>query len=93
MIIRYTEWLLRWKYAVVVTTLLLVALLAAGLPRLHFTNDYRVFFSKENPQLLAFENLQNTYTKNDNVLFVITPKDGKVFTPETLTAVRDITKA
>ncbi|MBI3188391.1 MAG: MMPL family transporter [Gammaproteobacteria bacterium] len=93
MIIRYTEWLLRWKYAVVVATLLLVALLAAGLPRLHFTNDYRVFFSKENPQLLAFENLQNTYTKNDNVLFVITPKDGKVFTPETLTAVRDITKA
>lgn len=93
MIIRYTEWLLKWKYAVVAATVILVMLLAAGAGRLVFTNDYRVFFSKENPQLLAFENLQNTYTKNDNVLFVITPKDGKVFTPETLTAVRDITRA
>lgn len=92
MIIRYTKWLLKWKYVVVVTTVILVMLLAAGASRLHFTNDYRVFFSEDNPQLLAFENLQNTYTKNDNVLFVITPKDGKVFTPETLTAIRDITK-
>ena len=92
MIIRYTEWLLKWKYAVVAATVMLTILLAAGVTRLHFTNDYRVFFSKENPQLLAFENLQNTYTKNDNVLFVITPKDHNVFTPETLTAVRDITK-
>lgn len=92
MIIRYTEWLLKWKYAVVAATITLVVILAAGAGRLHFTNDYRVFFSPENPQLLAFENLQNTYTKNDNVMFVITPKDGKVFTPETLTAVRDITK-
>ena len=92
MIIRYTEWLLRWKYAVVAATITLVVILAAGAGRLHFTNDYRVFFSKENPQLVAFESLQNTYTKNDNVMFVITPKDGKVFTPETLTAVRDITK-
>lgn len=92
MLKRYTEWLLKWKYAVVAATVMLAILLAAGVTRLHFTNDYRVFFSKENPQLLAFENLQNTYTKNDNVLFVITPKDYNVFTPETLAAVRDITK-
>ncbi|MDQ1362761.1 MAG: uncharacterized protein QG652_621, partial [Pseudomonadota bacterium] len=75
-----------------IATLLLIAVLAAGAGRLAFTNDYRVFFSEDNPQLLAFENLQNTYTKNDNVMFVITPKDGKVFTTGTLAAVRDITK-
>lgn len=92
MIVRYTEWLLKWKYLVVAVSILVMLLLAAGVTRLAFTNDYRVFFSEENPQLLAFENLQNTYTKNDNVMFVITPKDGKVFSAETLTAVRDITK-
>ncbi|MBT6596183.1 MAG: MMPL family transporter, partial [Nitrospina sp.] len=55
--------------------------------------DYRVFFSKDNPQLLAFETLQNTYTKNDNVMFAVEPKDGKVFTRETLAAIEDITQA
>ena len=56
-----------------------------------FTNDYRVFFSGDDPHLTAFENLQDTYTKNDNVLFVIAPEDGKVFTNDTLAAISDIT--
>ncbi|MES9968413.1 MAG: MMPL family transporter [Candidatus Thiodiazotropha sp.] len=66
--------------------------MASGARHLAFNNDYRMFFSEENPQLKAFEQLQNTYTKNDNVLFVITPKDGKVFTRETLSAVAELTK-
>ena len=45
----------------------------------------------DNPQLTAFETLQNVYTKNDNVLFVIAPKDGKVFTAEALSAVEELT--
>ncbi|MEW8200984.1 MAG: MMPL family transporter [Candidatus Thiodiazotropha endolucinida] len=67
-------------------------LMGSGIQHLAFSNDYRMFFSEENPQLKAFEQLQNTYTKNDNVLFVIAPKDGKVFTRETLTAVAELTK-
>ncbi|MBT3012445.1 MAG: MMPL family transporter [Candidatus Thiodiazotropha sp. (ex Lucina pensylvanica)] len=67
-------------------------LMGSGIQHLAFSNDYRMFFSEENPQLKAFEQLQNTYTKNDNVLFVIAPRDGKVFTRETLTAVAELTK-
>ena len=92
MIVRYTEWVLKHKYRVLLLSLLIIGLLGSGVTRLQFTNDYRVFFSKDNPQLKAFENLQNTYTKNDNVLFVITPKDGKVFSRKTLAAIKDITK-
>lgn len=92
MIIRYTEWILKWKYLVVFLSVAMVFALAAGAGKLAFTNDYRIFFSKENPQLNAFEELQNTYTKNDNVLFVIAPKDKQVFTTKTLAAVKDITE-
>lgn len=92
MLVRYTEWILRWRYLVVIVSILAVMLIGKGAADLEFTNDYRVFFSKENPQLTAFENLQDTYTKNDNVLFVVSPQDGKVFTPETLAAVQDITE-
>ena len=58
-----------------------------------FSTDYRVFFSKDNPQLLAFETLQNTYTKNDNVMIAVEPKDSRVFTRETLAIVEEITQA
>ena len=92
MIIRYTEWILKWRYLVLLLSVGVVLAFASGVSKLSFTNDYRVFFSEDNPQLNAFENLQNTYTKNDNVLFVITPKDGKVFTNEALTAIQDITE-
>jgi len=51
------------------------------------TTNYRVFFSSDNPQLLAFEGLEKTYSKNDNILFVLTPKNGNIYTKETLKAI------
>ena len=92
MIIRYTEWILKWRYLVIALALLATLSLGMGVKNLHFSNDYRVFFSKDNPQLTAFENLQNTYTKNDNVLFVIAPRNKTVFSRQTLEAVKAITE-
>ena len=89
----YGEWLLRWRYLVMVATIALVAGAASGMRFLEFKTDYRVFFSRNNPQLQAFEQLQNTYTKTDNVLFVLAPRDGKVFTRETLASVVRLTQA
>lgn len=92
MIIRYTEWILKWRYLIILLSIIGVVALASGVKNLAFTNDYRVFFSKDNPQLNAFENLQNTYTKNDNVLFVVAPRDKQVFSQSTLAAIQDITE-
>ena len=78
----FGSWVIRFRWLIIPTTLLLVLLAASGGRFLGFATDYRVFFSKDNPQLLAFETLQNTYTKNDNVMFAVQPKDGKVFTPK-----------
>ena len=89
----YGEWLLRWRYLVLLTTIVLVAVAASGMRFLEFKTDYRVFFSADNPQLQAFEQLQNTYTKSDNVLFVLAPRNGRVFTRETLASVAKLTQA
>ncbi|GMQ87788.1 MAG: MMPL family transporter [Gammaproteobacteria bacterium] len=86
------EWLVRWRWLFVVLAFAFVGFAASGARFLGFSNDYRVFFSPENPQLIAFENLQNTYTKSDNVLFVIAPADGDIFTPYTLEAVEWLTE-
>lgn len=89
----YGEWLVRWRYLVLLVVIAIVAAAASGARFLTFKTDYRVFFSDDNPQLQAFEQLQDTYTKTDNVLFVLAPKDGNVFTQETLASVVELTEA
>ena len=92
MITRYTQWVLRWRWPILLATFVWVGLAASGGRFLQFSTDYRDFFGEENPQLQAFEELQDTYTKSDNVLIVVTPKDGDVFTPDTLESVRWLTE-
>lgn len=90
---RYSQWILRHRLVVIILALIAVVVMASGVRNLYFTTDYRIFFSKENPQLKAFDELQDTYTKNDNILFVIAPKDKKVFSRETLAVVEALTEA
>jgi predicted RND superfamily exporter protein len=89
---RYLTCLQRWRLWVLTATCLLVAVLTCGVRWLHFTTDYRVFFNQADPLLQALESLHRTYTKDDTVLFILTPKDGEVFTPSTLAAVAWLTK-
>ena len=88
----YAEWLVRWRYLILIATVVLVAVAGSGARFITFDTDYRVFFSEDNPQLQAFEELQNTYTKTDNVMFVLAPKDGRIFSPETLNAIAWLTE-
>jgi len=88
----FADRLVAWRWIAFFSVFVLVAVAASGARFLSFSNDYRIFFSAENPQLLAFENLQNTYTKSDNVLFVVAPADGNVFTSETLQAIEWLTE-
>ena len=92
MIELYTRWIIRWRYFVVLATIAVVFASTYGGQFLGFSNDYRMFFGDDNPQLIAFEKMQKTFNKNDNILFVVTPKSGKVFTRETLAVIKDITE-
>ena len=81
------------RWWVISGAVLLAVVIGAGASRLEFSTNYRVFFSEANPELQAFENLQNTYTKNDNFFFVIEPRAGSAFDAETLAAVEELTEA
>lgn len=89
------------KYALFITnhpwwtifiSITLSFLMISGMSKFGFDQDYRIFFSDENPHLQAFEKQQRVYTKNDNVLFVMSPRDGNVFTAENLTAIEEATE-
>ncbi len=92
MIHHYADWILRYRWVVVVIATLIAIAFAAGAPRLGFSTDYRVFFSEENPQLQAFEEIQNIYSKEDNILIALIPKTGDVFTPDMLQAAATLTE-
>ncbi|WP_089946207.1 efflux RND transporter permease subunit [Candidatus Entotheonella palauensis] len=88
----YAWWVLRWRWPILILTIVATVLAARGGGFLTFSTNYRAFFSKANPQLATFEALQDIYTKNDNILFVLAPEDGQVFTGTTLNAVEHLTR-
>ena len=77
---------------ILLLSLIFVGLSGTGLTKLEFVNNYRVFFGEDNPQLLAFDALQNTYSKSDNVMILVEPANGNVFTRENLQAIVELTK-
>jgi len=90
--VNLAKFVIRRRWAVILASVLIVFGIGSGARHIEFANNYRVFFSQENPELQAFEDLQATYTKNDNFLFVLEPRDSDAaFTRETLAAVEDLT--
>lgn len=85
-------WVIKYRWLIIILSLLLVFAAASGGRFLVFKADYRVFFGKDNPQLQAFDKIEKTYSRNDNVLFILSPKDGKVFTRETLKVIETLTE-
>lgn len=86
------KFLVRWRWLFMLFSLVIVGMLASGGRFIGFATDYEVWFSKDNPQLQDFTTLQKTYDKSDNVVFLIAPKNGKVFTEKTLTSIEWLTK-
>jgi predicted RND superfamily exporter protein len=79
-------------YKATLVMLLMTVVAASGMKNLGFSNNYRVFFGPDNPELQAFESFQDTYTKNDNILFVLRPTNGDAFAQRTLGAIERLTE-
>lgn len=88
----YARWIIRWRWLVLATCLLATLAAGYGLRNFMFTADYKVYFGKDNAELIAFEHFENTYTSSENILFVLQPKDKNIFTPDTLEIVKQLTE-
>ena len=90
---RYIAVILRYRWPVVALAVLLMLVMTAGARFIAVTNDYRILFGENNPQLAAFEALENTYAVSNTALIAIAPREGSVFTREALGAVEELTEA
>ena len=88
----YADFVIRFRWLAIIAALLITAVAMMGLKNLGFASDYRVFFGDNNPQLQAFEKMQKVYSKDDNILFVIKPAEGDVFTPKLLREIQNLTQ-
>jgi len=86
----WAKFVIKHKWKVLIATILLAFGLASQ-GKMEFDGDYHVFFNKSNPELEAFDALQEKYTKLDNVILVLSPSNGDVFTKENLTAIEELT--
>ncbi len=89
----YARWVVTNRLLIIVVCLVVIAGLGTGGAKLRFDTSYRAFFSADNPELLAFENVENTYNKDDNIIAIFAPADGDVFTRDTLAAIEEFTTA
>lgn len=90
---RYADGIVRFRWPVVAACFAVVAIaLYSCVVNFGFTTDYRVFFGGDNPQLVAFDKLEATYTKNDNILVVFEPDEGDAFSENTLRAMEWMTE-
>lgn len=90
--IKYYIWLIEHRIIVVMISLLLTGIAVSGIQFLGLSTDYRAFFSAHNPQLIAFESLQDTFSKDDSILLVLKTKEGSVFTAKTLSSIEQLTE-
>ena len=89
---RFRAFVLRRRWLVVTLTAALTGLLMVGMQGLTVSGSYRVLFGEDNPHLLAFDKLQDTYSASRSALIAIAPMDGTVFSQEVLAAIEDLTE-
>ena len=84
---------IRTRWALVPLVILICVAVSYGASTMRFAGDYRVFFGPDNPDFIMNEEAQAAFGKPDNLAFVVIPKDGTVYTKDTLTAVHALTEA
>jgi predicted RND superfamily exporter protein len=84
--------LVRHAHWIALANFLALLIVGFGTSRLHLESGIKVFFNKSDPNLLAQEQIERTYGKEDNILFVIEATQGDVFTPENLATIETITE-
>ncbi|PPR28068.1 MAG: hypothetical protein CFH31_01206, partial [Alphaproteobacteria bacterium MarineAlpha9_Bin1] len=88
----YGKIIVKRKWITLLLGILFTILWVMGLSGLSINPDNRIFFSKDNPQLVALETLERTYSRDDNVYMVLAPKSGDIFSPHSLEATRELTE-
>ena len=88
----FAKYVVQYRWWIILLTLPVVLIASLGIRDLTINNDTRVFFDETNPDYQSLQALENTYSREQSIVFVLAPEDGTVFTRRTLTAVKELTE-
>lgn len=81
------------RWLTVLLCVLVLLALGAGASRIVPVDvDFRTHFSKDDPHLVALEQLEDTYALSDSALIAVAPREGTIFTHEALVAIEELTE-
>ena len=85
--------IMRRRWLTILLSLLVVLALTAGAQYIvNVDVDFRNHFDKDDPRLIALEQLEETYAISDTALVAVAPQSGTIFTREALVAVEELTE-
>ena len=90
---RYIAFTLRYRWLVLASAVAVMLVLTAGLRFITISNDWRDMLEEDNPQLVAFDALEDTYSATNAAVIAVAPKRGSVFTRKALGAIEELTEA
>ncbi len=90
---RYTAFILRRRWPALASAVAAMLVLTAGVQFIAMSNNWRDMLDADNPQLVAFDALEDTYTATNAAVVAIAPNGGSIFTREALGAIEELTEA
>ena len=91
MFTRYSHFIIQKHRWVTILSLLIALLLSSGATRLSVLTDFRGFFSEDNPRLVALNELEQQFNKQDNIIFYLEPDSSNIFNTGTLKLIEELT--
>jgi predicted RND superfamily exporter protein len=89
-IANYVDWVVKRKWIVLFISMVLLVSAGAGLKNIGFKNNYRLFFSDENPQLKALDRINSEFNESRNVYIAVEDAEGNIFTADNLLAIKEL---
>ncbi|MYJ86806.1 MAG: MMPL family transporter, partial [Rhodobacteraceae bacterium] len=87
----FPEFLIRFRWIVIASTLIVMLGTSVGIGFFGVTNDYRSLFDDDNPQVVLLDALENIYGKSEKSIIAIEPKGQSVFQRDVLAAIESLT--
>ncbi|MEM6906330.1 MAG: MMPL family transporter, partial [Pseudomonadota bacterium] len=90
---RAADFIVRARWLWLIVAVALVAVSVARIDRIWpLDPTARIFFAPENPDRQALDRFEETFVRDENLMYVLDLKDGEVFTPETLGMIGELTE-
>ncbi len=84
--------ILRQRWLILIVSMVFLAVAGYGIGFLTVKTDYRYFFKQDNPLIVSHDRLYDTYTAAETAMIILAPKNGDVFTKQTLTQISDMSQ-